>query len=134
MKASLSFCAVAVLGGLAAPARAQVSLHDTPWYMQHSAERGATLRLCHKDDAMARTPDCVNAEAAVTRLHAQSLGRQWPIDDMLNDPQYWQTNRIARASQLNACAKGLWGSTPSSCAAARAGEAADGNWVTRGGK
>lgn len=124
---------------LIAPAAAQErvqSLHDIPWYVDHPAERDVTIRLCQSDTAIARSPDCANANLAATRAHANHLARGSfnGVDSMLSDPKYWAANRIARAGQLSDCAHGLWNATPSSCAAARAGEAMDGNWVTKNGR
>jgi hypothetical protein len=50
---------------------------DIPYYQNNPEIRAETLRRCHKDHALARTPACENAEAAGTL----SLGRplsSWP--------------------------------------------------------
>ena len=125
MRASRAF--VSALALAASPALARQSLHDIPWYMSHSEERRVTINLCRNDAGMARLPDCANAEMAETRLRAESLR---PGADALSaqqlDPQYWVTNRIARAGMLNECRLGLSDASPGACAAARAAEAMDG--------
>lgn len=54
---------------------------DIPYYQANPEIRAETLRRCHKDHALARTPMCENAEAAGTL----SLGRplsSWPEKDL----------------------------------------------------
>lgn len=47
------------------------SQHDVPWYVAHDDERNALRKKCEDDEALARTADCANAEAAANRISAQ---------------------------------------------------------------
>ena len=146
-------CAAAGLAAVCplAPARAQSSLHPVPWYEQHDAARAATLRLCRDDAALARLPDCENAELAQNRVEARDraaapargsartrwTGRTQTIDEMLSDPAHYD-NAVTRAVALGNCANpekltpGMR-PRPEHCAAARAAEAAARKGVNRGG-
>ncbi len=44
-----------------------VSEFDIPYFMANPEVRTETLRRCHDDFALSRTPECENAEAAATR-------------------------------------------------------------------
>lgn len=143
---------VAVLAAAAPASRAQTgSLHPVPWYEQHDAARAATLRLCRDDAALARLPDCENAELAQNRVEARArsgpspsgsararwTGRTQTIDEMLSDPAHYD-NAVTRAVALNNCARpeNLAPSVrprPEHCAAARAADAAARKGVNRGG-
>lgn len=47
--------------------------HDKAWYADHDAERKAKVSQCRGDEALARTSDCANAEAAQMQKTAASL-------------------------------------------------------------
>lgn len=114
---------VVVLAALPfAAARAQQqqrALHNIPWYSAHPSERGATLRLCHSDYSYSGLPDCANAEAAGAGQvgSGSSIGK---LKAMLNDPQYWRENRVARWAEMAQCRRGDRIALPY-CAAATAG-------------
>lgn len=55
------------LGGSALP----VADFDIPYFQANPQVREQTIRRCREDYRLARTPECMNAEAAATR----SLGR-----------------------------------------------------------
>jgi hypothetical protein len=80
----------------------QRALHDIPWYVAHPAARGATLRLCHNDNSYAGMPDCANAENAAAGQvgSGSSIGR---LKAMLNDPNYWRQNPVARDGAMVQC-------------------------------
>lgn len=97
--------AAAVVVALPLAARAHEpprALHDIPWYVAHPVAREATLRLCHSDNSYANMPDCANAENAA----AGQVGSASSIDRlraMLNDPEYWRQNPIARDGAMAQC-------------------------------
>ena len=115
--------AILVMAASGASARDARSLHNIPWYLAHPAERAAVMALCRTDFAIGKHPDCANAEAAATLAWANDL-RQDRIptpEEVLSDPAYWQTNKIARAGAVAACAlPGRGGMTAQECAIARA--------------
>lgn len=78
------------------------ALHNIPWYAAHPAAREATLRLCHTDNSYAGMPDCANAEnAAAGQVGSGSaIGK---LRAMLNDPEYWRQNPIARDGAMAQC-------------------------------
>lgn len=95
--------AAIALCGLAASATAhdvQAALHDIPWYMQHRAERDATLNWCHMDESRTRMSDCRNAEAAGNeRVLSQPMA-----GDFLADSRWWRANPMVRDGVLRICA------------------------------
>lgn len=104
------------------PARAgRASLHDIPWYLAHPAARRATLDLCHSDHRFSHDADCANADTAETRAWTEERSRAG--GDILSDPRYWAGNPLGRGAVLAACANPPTLYTPSTCAAARKGEA-----------
>ena len=94
--------ALAVLPFTVAHAQQPRALHNIPWYSAHPAERAATLRLCHSDYSYSGLPDCANAEAAGAGQvgSGSSIGK---LKAMLNDPQYWRENPIARNAARFQC-------------------------------
>jgi hypothetical protein len=86
---------------LAAPAVANAADYDIPWFVEHSAARLQTLKLCHDDYRLARTPTCENAEAAATRVWGSKLAANDPMTTM----KWWVENPISRRAVLMQCAR-----------------------------
>jgi len=112
------------------------ALHDIPWYQAHGAAREATTRLCHSDHSYGHNVDCMNAETAGTldwgrrsaNAARQGTGTTRPDGEFfpyLRDPSYWAQNRLARIGVLAACNVPRTSYAPSTCAAARQGDAMD---------
>jgi hypothetical protein len=57
-----------------------VAEFDIPFFMNNPDIRAETLRRCHNDYALARTPQCENAEAAGTRSMGRPLSSWNPED------------------------------------------------------
>nr|WP_294566811.1 EexN family lipoprotein [uncultured Rhodopila sp.] len=72
------------------------------WWMAHPAERNRIIRQCQDNSRLARTANCVNAEAAGQGLRAQST--YVDLRAMVMDPRYWSANSIARDAELSRCA------------------------------
>jgi hypothetical protein len=88
--------------GLPAAAWAQPpALHDKAYYATHKAVRDTTLQWCHSDATHADLYDCQNAEAA----DAGTIGKPQTLDQMLNDPNYWVRNPVARDGAMVQCAR-----------------------------
>lgn len=88
--------------GLPAAAWAQPpALHDKAYYAAHKTVRDTTLRWCHGDATHADLYDCQNAEAA----DAGTIGKPQTLDQMLNDPNYWVRNPVARDGAMVQCAR-----------------------------
>jgi hypothetical protein len=64
-----------------------VSEFDIPFFLNNPAVRAETLRRCHNDYALARTPECENAEAAGTRSMGRPLSSRSPEEMPLLFPQ-----------------------------------------------
>lgn len=64
-----------------------VSEFDIPYFLNNPAVRAETLRRCHNDYALARTPECENAEAAGTRSMGRPLSSWSPEEIPLLVPQ-----------------------------------------------
>jgi hypothetical protein len=77
------------------------ALHDKAYYATHKAVRDTTLRWCHSDATYADLYDCQNAEAA----DAGTIGKPQTLDQMLNDPNYWVRNPVARDGAMVQCAR-----------------------------
>lgn len=76
---------------------------DIPYFKANPEIRAETLRRCHADYALARTPTCENAEAAGTL----SLGRplsSWPDEDLplLSPPRKKAPPTVAKADERGA--------------------------------
>lgn len=54
---------------------------DIPYFLDNPEVRAETLRRCHNDYALARTPECENAEAASTRTMGRPLS-SWHPDEI----------------------------------------------------
>lgn len=118
--------------GSAAAQQAPASARTIPWYQAHSPEREAVLRACRTTHAYGRNIDCLNADTAGTldwgRRSAEAArhgSRDRGLFPQLRDPTYWAENRLARTGVLAACNSPRTGYAPSTCAAARQGEALD---------
>jgi hypothetical protein len=112
-------------------AQAQSAKGTVSWFMANDADRRAMLQACADDEALARRPVCANAVEASNRVararRAAAMARTPSPSEVLNDPRYWASNRMARAGALVECnGGGLTNLTPRACAAARLGAAMDG--------
>lgn len=126
IRAALLAAAVAFpIAAQAQPAKGTVS-----WFMANDADRREMLQACADDEALARRPVCANAVAAsnrVARARRAAAARTPSPSEVLNDPRYWASNRMARAGALVECnGGGPTNLTPRACAAARLGAAMDG--------
>ncbi len=133
--------AVSVLSAVASSSAVAQSpppsaLHDIPWYQAHGPAREATTRLCHSDHSYGHNVDCMNAETAGTldwgrrsaNAARQGTGTTRPDGEFfpyLRDPSYWAQNRLARVGVIAACNVPRTSYAPSTCAAARQGDAMD---------
>jgi hypothetical protein len=64
-----------------------VSGLDIQFFLDNPKIRAETLRRCHNDYALARTPECENAEAAGTRSMGRPLSSWRPDEIPLLMPQ-----------------------------------------------
>jgi hypothetical protein len=82
----ISTTALLLALGLGSPVQ-MVSEYDIPFFMNNPAARSEMLKRCHNDYALARTPECENAEAAGTRSMGRPLSSWDPKDIPLLVPQ-----------------------------------------------
>ena len=98
---------LAVLGMLAAApicGAAAQSDRTVSWYLRHPQAIGPKLAECEDDEAVAREPQCANAQRAADRLARLPRARAMPQppiqtpDQTLTSPRYYAENPIARAT------------------------------------
>lgn len=72
--------AAALLMALGLSSPTLVAEHDIPWFVDRPEIRAETLRKCHDDVRLARTPMCRNAEKAGSRSIGRPLTDTAPMD------------------------------------------------------
>ena len=99
------------------PAAAQ-SGRTVTWFLQNPEARAAQLRRCWDDEAVARQPECANAQRAAEQAGPRLRMRE-PAptpDQILTSPRYYAENAIAREIMLDKCSRG--DAPPADCRAA----------------
>lgn len=76
----ISTTALLLALGLGSPVH-MVSEYDIPFFLDNPTARAEMLKRCHNDYALARTPECENAEAAGTRSMGRPLSSR-SLDEM----------------------------------------------------
>ncbi|MDB5848217.1 MAG: hypothetical protein JWP29_1969 [Rhodoferax sp.] len=79
------------------------ALHDVAWYSNNPAVRQKTISVCYSDASYAHLYDCQNAARGESLARSRRLWRQ---SNILDNPQWWQDNQIARRSAAAICARG----------------------------
>ena len=106
-----------LLAGLASAAEARTVRE----FIQNPHMIGPKLAECQDDEAVARRPDCANAQRAadwLARRRRVATPRTRTPDEMLSSPRYYAESPLARAITLDRCNRGM--ALASDCAAARA--------------